>query len=675
MNYTKSSKAEKPLKKFSFPKINEGEITRGILCAATSFLLGICPLPMSVYPLGIAFFCAASQSAPYAFVGLAVSSFFTEQNPVVYILSAFLALFVRVLVRIFIDSPQDSKDFTDSTPLFIRLSRNLFSEAFPLRAACAAVSAFTLSLHKIVTGGFRYYDLFGAILAIAASALGVLLFGGALKREKSNALYSKSARIAISALICLSLASLPVRGFEPALTAAFILTLSFCLSDGLAEAGICALLCGAVCGIEDVPVLAVALFAAYCVFDISPMLASAVACIAGSVCGVLISGSTYMTSPFLSLLFGCTLYSTQKKLAASKKLTKSISMPIDTDVISRFRLERNESLLALAQSSFGELSGKFPHMKCAEILLESVRKETAQESEENIRLEKVLSRRLYELGFGKTEVIAIGKRDLKIILSGERLAGKPERTELIRRQGEDITGFPLARPSVSEDGRRVTLLRDSVISYHHACAHSSKENICGDTSEVFFDKSRNYLYALICDGMGSGKAANSVSSLAASILKALLLGGLEAEKAIGELIKFLPRSKSSKDEISTTVDLMRIDLYTGDGILIKSGAAPSYIKRGNEIIALSARTIPVGILNINDAQKINFSTKENDVIIMTSDGVAECESDGRALVKYLKTHRVSAPKEMAAEISELARSQGKEDDISVIAIKIFPQNY
>ena len=382
-----------------------------------------------------------------------------------------------------------------------------------------------------------------------------------------------------------------------------------------------------------------------------------------------------MTSPFLSLLFGCTLYSTQKKLAASKKFTKSISMPIDTDVISRFRLERNESLLALAQSAFGELSGRFPHMKCAETLLESVRKETAQESEENTRLEKVFSRRLYELGFGKTEVIAIGKRDLKIILSGDRLAGKPERTELIRRQGEDITGFPLARPSVSEDGRRVTLLRDSVISYHHACAHSSKENICGDTSEVFFDKSRNYLYALICDGMGSGKAANSVSSLAASILKALLLGGLEAEKAIGELIKFLPRSKSSKDEISTTVDLMRIDLYTGDGILIKSGAAPSYIKRGNEIIALSARTIPVGILNINDAQKINFSTKENDVIIMTSDGVAECESDGKALVKYLKTHRVSAPKEMAAEISELARSQGKEDDISVIAIKIFPQNY
>ena len=676
MNYQKSSKKLQAVKKYRFPKITESELTRGLLCAATSFLLGVCPLPMSVYPLGIAFFCASSMSAPFAFVGLCAASFFTTLNPIAYLISAFLALFIRILIRIFIEAPPSNKDAAGETPFILRIREELFCESLSLRAACAAVSSFALSLYVIVSGGFRYYDLFGAIVAIAASSLGVLLFNGALGGTKSNiAVYSKSARLAISALICLSLASLPVRGFEPALTAAFILTLSFCLSDGLVEAGICALLCGAVCGIEDVAVLVIAAFTAYCVLDISPMLASAVACIAGSICGVLISGSAYMTSPFLSLLFGCTLYSTQKKLAADKKLKKTFEAPKSNDIISQFRLERAEGSLAQAQNAFCELSGGFPQMECAEALLIALKRESEEESEENTRLSHSLSRRLYELGFGKTEVRAIGKRDLKITLCGDRLTGKPERAELIRRQAENTVGLQLAPPTVSKDGRTLTLRRDSVISYHHAISQSSKEDVCGDTAKVFFDKNRNYLYALICDGMGSGKAANSVSSRAASILKTLLFGGLEIEKAVEELIKFLPKSQCSEDEISTTVDLMRIDLYTGDGVLIKSGAAPSYIKRGNEIIRLDAHTVPMGILNINDAEKITFSSKENDVIIMTSDGVSESEDDSKPLVDYLNTHRASAPKEMATEITELARLGGKTDDVSVIAIKIFPQNY
>lgn len=677
MIYGKSSKNFQATRDRKFPKITESEIIRGLLSAATSFLLGICPLPMSVYPLGIAFFCAASNSAPYAFAGLIASSFFTKLNPFAYLVSVFLALFIRVLVRIFIDTPPDSHDGDEEPSFILRIRENLFCEALSLRAACAAVSAFALSLYTIVSGGFRYYDLFGAILAIGASAFGVLLFNGALTSAegKTAAIYSKSARLAISALICLSLSSLPVRGFEPALTAAFIFTLSFCLSDGLVGAGACALLCGAVCGTEDIAVLVIAAFTAYCVLDLSPSLAAAVACIAGSICGVLIAGSTYMTSPFLSLLFGCTLYSTQKKLAANRSTVKHKEAPRDTDIISQLRLNKTETLFKQTENTFHALSDRSPHMECAESLIRSLKRESAEESEENTELAHALSRRLFELGFGKTEVTAIGKRELKIILRGDRLTGKHERTELIRRQAEDISGLSLSSPTASKDGRTVTLCRDSIISHHHSLIQSAKEDICGDTAEVFFDQNRNYLYALICDGMGSGRAANAVSSRAASILKALLLGGLEIEKATEELAKFFSESQTSSDEISTTVDLMRIDMYTGDGILIKSGAAPSYIKRGNQTICLDAHTVPMGILNINDAQEIRFSAKENDVIIMTSDGVSECETDSKPLTDYLSTHRVSSPKDMATEITELSRANGSPDDISVIAIKIFPQNY
>ena len=676
MIYGKSSKKFQSVKDYRFPKITEGEIISGLLCAATAFALGICPLPMSVYPLGIAFFCAATNSAVYAFAGLAVSAFFTKLNPLAYIASLFIALTIRILVRIFIEAPSDSQGNGEDTSFLLRIRENLFCEALPLRAACAAVSAFALSLFPIISGGFRYYDLFGAILSITASALGVLVFNGAfIKGNGKTAVYSTAARLAVSVFICLSLSSLPIRGFEPELTAAFILTLSFCLSDGLLGAGLCALLCGAVCGTEDIAVLVIAAFTSYCVLDVSPSLAAAVACIAGSICGVLISGSTYMTSPFLSLLFGCTLYSTQKKLAANRGGVKDREFSKDGEMTARLRLNKAEALFEQTESTFRELSDRFPHMECAESIITSLKAENARESEENTALANALSRRLYELGFGKTEVKVMGKRDVKIILRGDRLTGKRERTELIRRQAEDIVGVLLSVPTVSDDGKVLTFCRDNAISYHYSSLQSPKEEVCGDTVKVFFDQKRNYFYALICDGMGSGSAANAVSERAASVLKSLLLGGLEPEKAVSELAIFLPEIKTAYDEVSTTVDVMRIDLYTGDGILIKSGAAPSYIKRGSDIICLDARTVPMGILNVSDAHKTEFSVKENDVIIMTSDGVSDGEGDSKPLLDYLRTHRTSSPKETAAEIAELARENQSLDDLSVIAIKIFPQNY
>ena len=102
MNHVKSHGLSESIKSFRFPKLTANELWRGSLCALTSFLLGLCPLPMSVYPLGIAFFCAASDSAVFAFGGLIAASFFTELNPIFYLLSVLLALLIRVLTKTFI---------------------------------------------------------------------------------------------------------------------------------------------------------------------------------------------------------------------------------------------------------------------------------------------------------------------------------------------------------------------------------------------------------------------------------------------------------------------------------------------------------------------------------------------------------------------------------------------
>lgn len=657
MNYGKSSKLTDAIKSQNLPRLSISELKRHGLTAVTAFLLGICPLPFSVYPLGVAFACAASSLAPSAFAGLAVAAFFTPQKSAVYLLSVAFALAWRILARLFAESEQ------------------IFSEALPLRVACAAVSVFALSIYPIIAGGFRYYDLFGAILSIFAAAAGVLLFYGAfseLKEHRLFSLYKKSAELAISALLCLSLASLPQKNFLPALTLAFVLTLNFCISRGLAESCLCAILCGAACGVENIPVLVIASLTAFCVLDVSPALAAAVSCISGSVCGIMISGSGYMTLPFLSLLLGCAAFTIQKKLAATGGVGKSAAS--SHEVLSQIRLECANTLLAEAQSSLRSLSHVFPHFGYADRLIESTKAEINEESKEDTRLSLAVSRRLYELGFGKIQATVTGRRGFTVRLYGERLAGNAERVEFIKRQTEAIIGFPLTRARLSEDGTSLTFFRESAISYHHSISRFAKESVCGDTAEVFFDHERNYLYAVICDGMGSGKEAGEVSSRAVTILKALLLAGLEPLESLTSLSSLLCEG-GEKSEISTTVDLLRLDLYTGDGIVIKSGAAPSYLKRKNELKRLCARTVPMGILKIADAEEIKFKVLENDVIIMASDGVAEDEGESLPLAKYLSNHKASLPKEMANDIVELSQQNGKNDDLSVIAIKIFPQNY
>ena len=669
MNYGKNSEFKGRTSFIKAPRLSASELTRGALVAAVAFVLGACRLPFSVYPLGFAFVCAAAEMTLTALIGLLASSLLIPLNKTVFLLSAILTVVLRVLTRLFIDKEEGTKSLAD------RLCGNLFCEALSLRAACAALSAFTLSLYHIVIGGFKYYDLFGAILSISVASIATPIFYGAFgegkKEWRFSALHSKLARISVSALLCLSLGAFDVSGFRPALILAFMLTVNFCTTDGLGEACVCAFLCGAACGVAHIPTLVVAALTAYCVLDVSPSLAAAVACIAGSICGVMISGSSYMTSPFLSLLLGCTLFSVFKKLIAEQGSSYKASAQVSRGDYAI--CESPKELVEKARGAFCSLSSELPDLVYADEILSSLTADGEEDTEQNERISKAIRRRLYELGFGKVNASVYGKRNFVLAREGERLAGKADRAEFIKRQAEAAIGFPLVISKLQNGGRTIILRRDSIISYHHAISICAKEEVCGDSADLFFDKERNYLYAVICDGMGSGKEANEVSARALSILKRLLLAGLAPRRALTALSSIL--QGGGADEITTTADLLRLDLYTGEGLIVKSGAAPSYIKRGEKLTRLSARTVPMGIFESADLCELEFSVKENDLLIMASDGVAESESDGIHIESYLNAHKPSLPKEIARDITDACRQNGKTDDLSVIAIKIFPQNY
>lgn len=84
---------------------------------------------------------------------------------------------------------------------------------------------------------------------------------------------------------------------------------------------------------------------------------------------------------------------------------------------------------------------------------------------------------------------------------------------------------------------------------------------------------------LLSDGMGSGEQAAKESISAVRILERFLRSGVEPATAM-KILNSVMLLKSSESWGYAAIDLMCIDLFTGQAGFYKYGAAPSYIRSG-----------------------------------------------------------------------------------------------
>ncbi|RKD22786.1 stage II sporulation protein E [Ammoniphilus oxalaticus] len=132
--------------------------------------------------------------------------------------------------------------------------------------------------------------------------------------------------------------------------------------------------------------------------------------------------------------------------------------------------------------------------------------------------------------------------------------------------------------------------------------------------------SGKYIMA-ISDGMGNGDRAHLESTATLQLLKELLDAGLDESLAIKSVNTVL--SLRSPDEIFATVDLAIIDQYSGNTKFIKTGSNPSFIKRGKEVLTITANNLPIGIIEDIDVDVVTERLKPGDLLIMVSDGLLE----------------------------------------------------
>ncbi|MDP4099193.1 stage II sporulation protein E [Paenibacillus sp. P96] len=179
----------------------------------------------------------------------------------------------------------------------------------------------------------------------------------------------------------------------------------------------------------------------------------------------------------------------------------------------------------------------------------------------------------------------------------------------------------------------------------------------------------------LSDGMGNGERARQESSTALNILEQLLQSGMDERLAIKSVNSVL--LLRSPEEMYATVDMALIDQYSAKTTFMKIGSTPSFIKRGNEVIPISASNLPIGIIQDIDIDLITIQLQPGDILIMMTDGVFD--APGHAVNKELWMKRLileldeDSPQEMAdALLEKVLREQQHQihDDMTVVVSQV-----
>jgi stage II sporulation protein E len=316
-------------------------------------------------------------------------------------------------------------------------------------------------------------------------------------------------------------------------------------------------------------------------------------------------------------------------------------------------------------------------------VMEDLAKEIKREGQEMFLQEEQIRNALEELGLSihGIDIINLDEGNVEIEIIHQYTKGFDECRKIVAPLLSDILGENIAvkNEHFSERGEGYyTVIFGSAKEYEVetgiAGAAKGGDLLSGDSFSTVELGNGKFAVA-ISDGMGNGERARAESSAALSILQQLLQSGMDESLAIKSVNSVL--LLRSSDEIFATIDVALIDLYSAQTTFMKIGSTPSFIKRGAEVIPISANNLPIGILQDIDVDLVTVQLKHGDTLIMMTDGIYD--APGHAVNKELWMKRViqeiqvEDPQEVADCLLEtIVRYHHGEilDDMTVVVAKI-----
>ena len=261
---------------------------------------------------------------------------------------------------------------------------------------------------------------------------------------------------------------------------------------------------------------------------------------------------------------------------------------------------------------------------------------------------------------------------LHIVLESARLKNLLDGPGYLDRLSA-VVGLRLCRPGGEREGEgRITLLEAEPLSASVGIATLKKqgESVSGDRG-TYFKTEQGVLCIILSDGMGSGEDAARESVAAVRILERFLRAGMDPATAM-KILNSMMLLKNEDDWGFATVDLMTIDLFTGEAVFYKYGAAPSYVRSGKTVKRIRSETLAAGLQSGAEAMPdvVRLRLKPDTLAIIASDGVI-AETDDGWIRTLLAEFDGEDTKSLARETLQTALHQyGRGDDMTVLAVRI-----
>ena len=207
------------------------------------------------------------------------------------------------------------------------------------------------------------------------------------------------------------------------------------------------------------------------------------------------------------------------------------------------------------------------------------------------------------------------------------------------------------------------------IAFGSAVSTKSGKRISGDNHSIIDIGDGKYL-ASICDGMGSGKEASSISTLTINLIENFYRAGFDNNIILSSINKLLNLNEL---ENYSTIDLCMIDCRKNIYDFIKLGASNGYIKRDfGDVETIECSSLPVGVLENLKPHITKLCINPMDIVVLVSDGVSDILADD--LVNIIKFSDTINPQSLADEIMSLALQKNggvSHDDMTVVCVRVF----
>lgn len=202
----------------------------------------------------------------------------------------------------------------------------------------------------------------------------------------------------------------------------------------------------------------------------------------------------------------------------------------------------------------------------------------------------------------------------------------------------------------------------------------------GDTLEVV-ERPGGGLSVVLADGQSSGRAAKVVSMMVVRKVIGLLAEGVRDGAAARAASDYLFSERGGK--VSSTLNILSIDLHTKTVVLARNNESPMYLARGEDIERIDEPSQSIGV-GRNIKPKITEIPLEIGLtVVMYTDGLVHAGTRrgegmdvGITLRGLLEDGDPSAQVVADALLAQAMRlDEGRPaDDMSVVVLRVMPRN-